>query len=276
MTGESNRPRALVTGASSGLGEVFAEKLAKKGYNLIVTARRKDRLDALAESLELLGSTTTVIEADLATDAGVDLLVEPAAEVDLLVNNAGFGSVGEFAELPVDRELDELNVNVRALMKLCHVALGAMMERKRGSIINVASTAAFQPIPYNATYSATKAFVLHFSEALHEEVKKHGVAVTCLCPGPVKTEFQEVAGVNDGTVPDFMWTTAESVVDAALAALNVRRAYVVPGPMNAMTAFGVSLAPRFVTRKIAAAFFRDRASQYSSPSPTFRAKLGLP
>ncbi len=258
MTSESNRPRALVTGASAGLGEVFAEKLAKKGYDLIVTARRKDRLDALAESLESFGSTTTVIEADLATDAGVDLLVKPAAEVDLLVNNAGFGSVGEFAELPVDRELDELNVNVRALMKLCHAALSAMTERRRGSIINVASTAAFQAIPYNATYSATKAFVLHFSEALHEEAKKHGVAVTCLCPGPVKTEFQEVAGVSEDAIPNFMWTTAESVVDAALGALDVRRAYVVPGPMNAMTAFGVSLAPRFVTRKIAAAFFRDR------------------
>ncbi len=259
MTSQSNRPRALVTGASAGLGEVFAEKLAKKGYDLVITARRKDRLDALAESLDSFGSTTTVIEADLATDAGVDLLVKPAAEVDLLVNNAGFGSVGEFAELPLDRELEELNVNVRALMTLCHAALGAMTERRRGSIINVASTAAFQAIPYNATYSATKAFVLHFSEALHEEVKKHGVAVTCLCPGPVKTEFQEVAGVSEDSIPDIMWTTPESVVDAALAALDVRRAYVVPGPMNAMTALGVSLAPRFVTRKIAAAFFRDRS-----------------
>ena len=261
MTSESNRPRALVTGASAGLGEVFAEKLAKRGYDLTITARRKDRLDALAESLESFGSTTSVIEADIATDAGVDLLVKPAADVDLLVNNAGFGSVGEFAELPLDRELDELNVNVRALMTLCHAALGAMNERRRGSIINVASTAAFQAIPYNATYAATKAFVLHFSEALHEEGKKHGVAVTCLCPGPVKTEFQEVAGVKEGSIPDLMWTTAESVVDAALTALDVRRAYVVPGPMNAMTALGVSLAPRFVTRKIAAAFFRDRASQ---------------
>ncbi len=258
MTSQSNRPRALVTGASAGLGEVFAEKLAKKGYDLIVTARRKDRLDALAKSLESFGSTTTVIEADLATEAGVDLLVKSAAEVDLLINNAGFGSVGEFAELPLDRELAELNVNVRALMTLCHAAIGAMTERRRGSIINVASTAAFQAIPYNATYSATKAFVLHFSEALHEEAKKHGVAVTCLCPGPVKTEFQEVAGVNEGDVPDIMWTTPESVVDAALNAVDVRRAYVVPGPLNAMTALGSRLAPRFVTRKVAAAFFRDR------------------
>lgn len=259
MTTESDRPRALVTGASSGLGEVFAETLAKKGYDLVVSARRKSRLDSLAESLETYGASTTVVETDLATDDGVDLLVEPAGEVDLLVNNAGFGTVGEFADLPLDRELDELSVNVRALMSLCHAALGPMKQRGRGAIINVASTAAFQAIPNNATYAATKAFVLHFSEALHEEVKPHGVTVTCLCPGPVRTEFQEVAGVKSESVPELMWTTPEEVVNAALTAVDARQAYVVPGPMNMATAFSSRLAPRFLTRKLAGAFFRDRA-----------------
>ena len=258
MTNDTPRPRALVTGASAGLGDVFATKLAKKGYDLVISARRKDRLDTLAETLGSLGATTTVIEADLATDAGVELLLEPAAEVDLLVNNAGFGTIGAFAELPIERELDELNVNVRALMRLSHAGLVAMSARGRGAIINVASTAAFQPVPNNATYSASKAFVLHFSEALHEEAKQHGVTVTCLCPGPVRTEFQEVAGLTEGTVPDMMWTIAESVVKAALDAVDIRRAYIVPGPMNMATVIGGRFAPRFVTRKLAGAFFRDR------------------
>lgn len=258
MTNEKARPQALVTGASAGLGEVFATKLAKKGYDLVITARRKDRLETLAERLATAGAATEVIEADLATDAGVDLLEATATEVDLLVNNAGFGTVGNFADLPIDRELDELSVNVRALMRLSHAALRGMSERARGAIINVASTAAFQPVPRNATYSATKAFVLHFSEALHEEAKAHGVTVTCLCPGPVKTEFQEVAGLDESSIPAMMWTTAEEVVDAALFAVDVRRAYVVPGAINAMTAVGTRLVPRFVTRKLAGAFFRDR------------------
>ena len=258
MTNDKARPRALVTGASAGIGEVFATKLAKKGYDLVITARRKDRLEALAETFIAGGAATEVIEADLATDAGVDLLEATATEVDLLVNNAGFGTVGNFADLPIDRELDELSVNVRALMRLSHAALRGMSERARGAIINVASTAAFQPVPHNATYSATKAFVLHFSEALHEEAKAHGVTVTCLCPGPVKTEFQEVAGVDESSIPAMMWTTAEDVVDAALFAVDVRRAYVVPGAINAMTALGSRIVPRFVTRKLAGAFFRDR------------------
>jgi len=134
-----------------------------------------------------------------------------------------------------------------------------MKERGKGAIINVASTAAFQPIPNNATYSASKAFVLHFSEALHEEAKAFGVTVTCLCPGPVKTEFQEVAGVRSETVPEIAWTTPEEVVKAALDAVDIRRAYVIPGPMNIATAFSTRLMPRFVTRKVAGAFFRDRA-----------------
>lgn len=259
MTNDTARPRALVTGASAGLGEVFAAKLAKKGYDLVITARRKDRLDALAERLASSGAATEIIEADLATDEGVGLLEATAGEVDLLVNNAGFGTVGDFAELPLERELNELSVNVRALMRLSHAALCGMTERGRGAIINVASTAAFQPVPHNATYAATKAFVLHFSEALHEEAKARGVTVTCLCPGPVKTEFQEIAGVNESSVPALMWTSAEEVVNAALLAVDVRRAYVVPGAINVMTAVGGRLVPRFLTRKLAGAFFRDRA-----------------
>lgn len=261
MSTDGTRPRALVTGASAGIGEGFARKLAQRGYDLVLVARRRDRLDALAGALSKEhGASVEVIEADLGQDAGVALVEQRlrAGDIDLLVNNAGFGTMGEFSQLPLDRELEELDLNVRALMRLTHVTLGPMIERGRGGIINVASTAAFQPIPYNATYAATKAFVLHFTEAVHEETKAYGVTVTCLCPGPVKTEFQEVAGVDPGSVPSFAWMSVESVVDAALSALRGGRAIVIPGALNTMMASSAQRAPRFLVRRIAGSMFRNR------------------
>jgi len=148
-------------------------------------------------------------------------------------------------------------VNVRALMRLTHAALGPMVERGRGGVINVASTGAFQPVPYMATYAATKAFVLYFSEALHEEVKGKGVTVTCLCPGPVKTEFQQVAGVNDRRVPSMAWTSVDAVVESALKAVSARRAITVPGALNRLTATAVKLMPRFVARRVAGSMFKQ-------------------
>jgi hypothetical protein len=262
MTDETNRPLALITGASSGIGEGFARELAKRGHDLLITARRKDRLDTLAAELATQhGAHVEAIQANLALDEGVALLEERlrSSEVELLVNNAGFGSVGEYITLPLERELEELDVNVRALMRLSHAGLTAMAGRKRGAIINVASMAGFQPIPYNATYSASKAFVLHFSEALHEEAKEHKVTVTCLCPGPVKTEFQQIAGTDESRVPAMMWTTVEQVVESALSAVRFGCAIAVPGPLNAMTAGASLLAPRFLRRRIAGNFHRDRS-----------------
>ncbi|HLA17970.1 MAG TPA: SDR family oxidoreductase [Dehalococcoidia bacterium] len=259
MTEAASRPRALITGASGGIGGAFARQLAKRGHDLVLVARRRDRMEKLATELaDAHGVEVEVVEADLAKDGDVSSVEERVrrGDIDLLVNDAGFGTRGEFVGLPLARELEELDVNVRALMRLTHAALGPMVERGRGGVINVASTGAFQPVPHMATYAATKAFVLHFSEALHEEVKGKGVTVTCLCPGPVKTEFQEVAGVNDRSVPSMAWKSTDDVVESALKAVSARRAITVPGALNRATATAVKLMPRFVARRVAGSMFK--------------------
>jgi hypothetical protein len=260
MTEAASRPRALITGASGGIGGAFARQLAKRGHDLVLVARRRERMEKLAAELtDAHGVEVEVVEADLAKDGDVSAVEERVrrGDIDLLVNDAGFGTRGEFAGLPLARELEELDVNVRALMRLTHAALGPMVERGRGGVINVASTGAFQPVPHMATYAATKAFVLHFSEALHEEVRGKGVTVTCLCPGPVKTEFQEVAGVNDRSVPSMAWKSTDDVVESALKAVSARRAITVPGALNRLTATAVKLMPRFVARRVAGSMFKQ-------------------
>src|SRR5947208_8701580 len=216
--GSTSGRKALVTGASSGIGEEFARQLAKKGYDLVLVARRRERLETLAAELsQEQGTVAEIIEADLVTPEGV-ISVERRlgqGDIDLLVNNAGFGTRGEFATMPLHRELEELDLNIKALVRLTHAALANMVQRKRGNIINVGSTGSFQPVPYMSTYAATKAFVLHFSEGVHEEVKKHGVTVPYLCPGYVFTEFQQVAGINQQRLPARgRLTTAEVVPQA--------------------------------------------------------------
>ena len=258
-TADGPRRIALVTGASSGLGETFARQLARKGYDLVLVARRRDRLDRLAEEITKAGGARAeVLEADLSRPEGVAMAEERIARggVEMLVNCAGFGTLGEFAQLPVERELEEIDLNVRALTRLSHAALGQMTKQKRGTIINVGSTGSFQPVPYMATYAATKAFVLHFSEALHEEAKKYGVTVTCLCPGPVKTEFQEVSGVRQERLR-VGWTSAEKVVSTALKAAARGKAIAVPGGFNQITSMSTRFAPRFLVRKVAGAVFRN-------------------
>ena len=242
MATDKARPKALVTGASAGIGEGFAKHLAKRGYDLVLVARRRDRLDALAAELAV---SCEIIDVDLATDDGVAPIASRlrVGDIELLVNNAGFGTFGEFANLPLDRELMELDLNVRALFRLTHAALQPMVERKRGGIINVASGAAFQPIPYNATYAATKAFVLHLSEALHEEVKPYGVTVTCLCPGPVKTEFQERSGMGESLYPRFLARSAERVAREGYEGFMAGRRVVIPGSHNKVTAALLRLLP---------------------------------
>ncbi len=256
----TTRPRALVTGASSGIGEAFARRLAQGGHDLVLVARRRDRLERLASEVsEAHGIAADVIQADVARDGDLSLVEERLRSDDivLLVNNAGFGTVGEFADLPLDQQLGELDVNVRALMRLTHAALAGMIQRKRGGIINVASVGALQPVPYMATYAATKAFVLHLSEAIHEEAKRHGVTVTCLCPGFVRTEFQQAAGVDEGRIPSMVWTEVDQVVESALSAVRSGRAIAMPGALNAVSAMGIRLMPRFLVRRIAGSWFRN-------------------
>ena len=246
----------LITGASAGLGEGFARGLAADGRDLILTARREDRLDKLAAELRTThGITVTVFAADLAMPGAAEGLVagitRAGLEIDTLINNAGYGARGAFADLPRDSQLGQIDLNCRALVALSHAVLPAMIAAKRGAILNVASTAAFQPGPWMAVYYATKAFVLSFSEALHEELRPHDIKVTALCPGPTATEFGKVAGFGGNGVFDRLSADAPSVVRLGLKALQRNRAVAIPGLMNKASAQGHRLLPRMLVRKAA-------------------------
>jgi short-subunit dehydrogenase len=242
---------ALITGASAGLGVDFARQLAAKGKRLILVARRKDRLDALAAEL---GNTRTIGE-DLGLPGAIDRLMADLAahgeHVDLLVNNAGFGLTGRFAELDGKRQRQMIDLNCGALTELAHAILPGMIERKSGAILNVASTAAFQPGPGMAVYFATKAFVLSFSEALHDEMKPHGIKVSCLCPGPTRTEFREVSGFNPKGPGSKQSADAASVVRAGIKGLESNQAVVVPGLANKIISQVNRFLPRAVMRRAA-------------------------
>jgi hypothetical protein len=242
---------ALITGASAGLGLEFARQLSAKGHRLVLAARRKERLDALASEL----GNARAVAIDLSKPGAAAKLIadiETHGEtVDLLVNNAGFGLIGRFAELDAKRERQMVDLNVGALTDLCRAAAPAMIRRKSGAILNVASTAAFQPGPKMAVYFATKAFVLSLSEALHEELKPHGVKVSCLCPGPTHTEFGEVAGFNGNGLFDRIAMHADDVVRIGLRGLDQNRAVVVTGLVNKIVAASNRFTPRALARKIA-------------------------
>jgi len=244
---------ALVTGASAGLGVEFARQLAKRGHSLVLVARRKERLEELAKEL----GNARAVAFDLSKkDAAAKLLADLDANgevVDLLVNNAGFGLIGRFAELDAKRERQMIDLNVATLTDLCRAVAPQMIERKSGGIINVASTAAFQPGPKMAVYFATKAFVLSLSEALHEELKPYGIKVSCLCPGPTRTEFGEVAGFGGSGLFDKVAMDARTVVAAGLAGLDRNKAVVIPGVVNKVGAVSGRFAPRSVVRRIAGA-----------------------
>jgi short-subunit dehydrogenase len=242
---------ALITGASAGLGVEFARQLSERGHRLVLAARRKERLDELSKEL----GKARAVAIDLSkANAAAKLLADLEANgelVDLLVNNAGFGLIGRFAELDARRERQMIDLNVSTLTDLCRAVAPGMIQRKSGGIINVASTAAFQPGPKMAVYFATKAFVLSLTEALHEELKPHGVHVTCLCPGPTRTEFGDVAGFGGNGLFDRVAMDSPEVVKAGLAGLHRNKAVVVPGLVNKLTAFSGRLVPRSVTRKVA-------------------------
>lgn len=251
--------RAMVTGASSGIGEVYARRLAGRGVDVVLVARRGDRLQALAEDLERGGVRAEVLVADLTDEAGlaqvVARLVAPEAPVDLLVNNAGFGTTGAFAQLPVERELAMIELNVSALVRLTHAALGAM-ENGGGAIVNVSSLAAFQPLARSATYAATKAFVLSFTQSLADEVRGSGIHLQVLCPGLTRSEFHTVNDFDVSRLPDLVWQSAEQVVDVSLAALDRPRVVVVPGLVNRLAASASALAPNRLVRWVANATVR--------------------
>jgi len=244
-------PIALITGASAGLGVDFARQLSARGHRLVLVARRKDRLDALAAEL----GSARAVALDLGEPGASEVLMADLADhgetVDLLINNAGFGLAGRFAALGGQRQRAMIDLNCGALTELAHAVLPAMIERKTGAILNVASTAAFQPGPGMAVYFATKAFVLSFSEALHEEAKGHGVTVTALCPGPTATEFGAVAGWTGHSLVDRMTANSAAVVRAGLDALDRRQAVTIPGFINKLTAQGHRLLPRAALRRIA-------------------------
>ena len=245
------RPVTLITGASAGLGVEFARQCAARGDELVLVARRRDRLDALAIEL----GRAHAVDADLAAPGAAARLVDEVAArglaVETLVNNAGFGLVGRFADLPRDRQRAMIDLNAGVLTELAHLVLPGMLERRSGGILNIASTAAFQPGPFFGVYFATKAYVLAFSEALHQELKGTGVHVSALCPGPTATEFGGVAGVRSARFDRFS-AEAAGVVAAGLAGLARNKAVVVPGMLNKFTAQSSRVIPRAAMRRIVA------------------------
>jgi short-subunit dehydrogenase len=246
-----------VTGASAGIGEAFSERLAREQYDLILVARTRDRLEALAKRLvESRGIGVEVLPADLCQAADLRLVEEKLASdptIELLVNNAGFGNFGAVAEIDAERLDSEIRLNVLALVRLTRAVLAPMVSRGRGSIINVSSLAGIQPVPFNANYGATKAFVNSFTEAIHEELRGSGVRVQVLQPGFTHTGFQERAGIDSSHIPAMAWMEAGEVVDASLAALRRGDLVCVPGGMNKAVAVFAGAMPRALVRRLSGA-----------------------
>jgi len=250
---------AVVTGASAGIGMALARQLAAAGARLVLTARRKDRLDELAARLHAEhGVSVEVCVADLAEPAAPQAVFAfthgKGIAVDVLVNNAGFGAYGGFEEIPIRRQLEMVQLNVSAVVELTHLYLPAMLERRRGHILILASTAGFQAVPYISTYAASKSFDLFFAEALAEEVRGRGVFVTALCPGATSTEFQQVAAQ-----PDYAFRSPESpdaVARVGLDALAHGKPVVISGARNRLMQQSQRLAPRRLVTSMAARLFR--------------------
>lgn len=236
----------VITGASSGIGAELAHGLARRGFGLLLVARRRERLDDLANEVGKEYSVAVeVLPVDLSdgqarAKLASRLRTEPIAG---LCNSAGFGTSGVFHELPVERESDEVTLNALALMELTHAALRGMVGRGAGAVMNIASIAGFQPVPYMAVYSATKAFVQTFSEAVHEELHGTGVSVTCLCPGPVPTEWAEIANAERFSVP-LAQVSPRDVAEAAIGGMLSGRRTVVPGMVPKVVSTGGRFVPR--------------------------------
>jgi short-subunit dehydrogenase len=246
-------PTALITGATAGIGAGFAHRLAAQGHDLVLVARDQDRLDTTAADLKhRFGGAVEVLPADLADRDGCARvearLADPARPIDLLVNNAGFGTGHRFTRGELAEEERQLDVLVRAVLRLCHAAVRGMVERGHGGIVNVSSVAAWTPA---GTYSAAKAWVTTFSEGLDAELAGTGVRVVAVCPGFTHTEFHERAGMDMAGVPEWMWLDADQVVRAALAGLAGRRTVVVPGRQYRLLAGLARHAPRRLVARAA-------------------------
>lgn len=251
LPGPSSSGAALITGASSGIGEEIARELARRGYPVILVARRADRLRALADSL---GAGAYVIPVDLAdpTDRATlpDQVAALGLTVDVLVNNAGMSNLGGVAGVDVDAELRLVEVDVAAVVDLCTRFVPGMVARGGGAVLNVASVGAFGPVPWQASYGAAKAFVLSYTEAMSEELKGTAVTATVVCPGPVRTGFGEAAGIPDEEaekmLPKFLWEQPEDVARTAVDGLARGRRVIVPGAPNRAAAMLNRLAPRWM------------------------------
>lgn len=253
---------ALVTGASAGLGAEFARQLASRGMHLVLVSRRNDLMTELAQELHTKhGTRCEIISADLSDPTGpgrvLDEITSKGIVIELLVNNAGFGVVGEVDNADVDRLLQLIRLNISAITELTYRLVPGMLERGHGAILNVSSLSAFQPVAYMGVYAASKAFVLHFSEALHCELKDRGITVTAVCPGVTRTNFFEVAGAP-GWLQKHSSLGVEPVVKAALRALERRQQYVVPGWSNYLLTLLVRIASRRRVVKESTRFFRPR------------------
>ena len=244
----------LITGASAGIGSVFAKQLAEQGQNLILSARRKEKLDELANKLSSQYKINVeTLSADLAKPEGsqelADAITAKGWQVNGLINNAGFGDRGLFSDLALDRQIQMIQLNVTSLIDLTHRLLPNIRQQKNAFIINVASTAAFQAGPNMAIYYATKAFVLSFSEALHEELKKDNIAVSTLCPGATESEFAQEANMTNTKLFKAGAMTAEQVVKKSLKKRH--KAIVITGSKNIFGVWSGKVSPRSVTRKLA-------------------------
>lgn len=243
----------LVTGGSSGIGTEIARQLVRRGHGVTLVARREDRLRELAGQLSTEGGTRCeVLPADLTDlDARAGLVTrldELGLTVDVLVNNAGFSTMGPVHRSDPGREIAMIRTDVEAVAHLCSLFLPGMVERRSGAVLNVASTAAFQPLPGQAGYAASKSFVLSYSHAVRTELRGTGVTMTVLCPGPVETGFAEAAGIGDEqasqSLPSFMWVPADAVAKEAVDGMDADRGVVIPGMANRVSAIGGHLAPR--------------------------------
>lgn len=259
MTAEWRGKWALITGTSAGIGVALAEELAAGGTNLVLTARRKDRLEALAQRLACSHKIETqVIPADLTDPAAPEKIFSFTRdkEIDLLINNAGFGKYGEFHSVAKERLVEMVQVNCSAVVHLTHLFVQGMIARRRGDILILASTASFQAVPYISTYAATKAFDLLFAEGLAEELKPYGIRVCALCPGSTESEFHVVAG-QDKFI--HRAETAQKVARTGLRALAAGKSYVISGLGNYFGAHGERLVPRRFVTRTAARMFRPKS-----------------
>jgi hypothetical protein len=251
---------ALVTGASSGIGRAFAQRLARDGWQLTVVARNGSRLRSLARELRAKHRTRVAVAiADLTNEADIKKIERRLARdgrLELLVNNAGVGDFGAFQERDCDRQASEIQLNVLAVMRLTHAALPGLVARGKGAVINVSSLAAFQPCPFMATYGATKAFLNSFTEALREELRGTGVRMQALCPGGTHTEIFDRAGVDVSALPSFVWMEPEAVVEESLAALERGTSVCVPGIGNRALSSLTGLIPQELVLRVAGAFGR--------------------